>query len=365
LRKARNRASFRVVSGRAYLAFCTWPFALLVGSSIALVGRRAVAEEEAVRVAYSAPEACPDEPLFVARVRTRTQHGRFAEPGELARTFDVSIAAAPSDAGFAGQIAFVDVNGERAQRNVTGATCDEVTSSLALIMALSIDDRVAQGEASVSAPSPSPQPAAPSAPPKEATPSATASPSATTARPAPKPLSLRWGIGLNGGVSTWVGPNTAPVLGGFAEVGLRERSWSARLSAFDARQTKDVSAGQQAHFATDSLRLEACPVALRVGAHVSLSPCAAFDIGVLDASAKGAAVAPRSTPPLFWAAGVALLRLGAEIKGRLILNLDGELAAPLIRNDFRIENPDGSQSKVFQIAALGVGAKAGVGVRFP
>ena len=299
-------------------------------------------------------------------MRARTEHGRFAGPRELARTFDVSLTQSPHDAGFAGQIAFIDVDGAQAQRKVTGATCDEVTSSLALIMALSIDDRVALAEARDNQSTPSPPTAAPSEPPKKATPSPAASPRAPPSTAAPAALHLRWDIGVNGGALTWVAENTAFAFGVFGELGSREHTWSVRLSAFDARQTRDVQAGQQAHSATDWLRAELCPFALPIGAHVSVSPCAAFDVGALTVTAQGDAVIPRAAKTNPWAAGGALVRFGWEFEDRLILNLDGELGAPLSREDFRIQNPDGSTTRrAFQAPALGVGAKAGVGVRFP
>jgi hypothetical protein len=365
LRKARNRASLRAVLGRAFQSLVRSAFALLLAAGFGLVASRAAAEEEAVRVAYAAPDSCPDEQVFVSRVRARTQHGRFAEPGELARTFDVSLTESAGDAGFAGQIEFVDVDGQSARRSVAGATCDEVASSLALIMALSIDDRVALAGTRDNPSLPSAPLAALSEPPKKATPSPAASPSAPRTTVAPAALHLRWDVGANAGVLTWVAPQPAFVFGAFVALGSREHAWNARLSVFDARQTTDVRVAQQAHFAIDWLRLELCPLTLPLAAHISISPCAAFDGGALNGTASGDALSPNKNQPLFWAAGVALLRLSWEVQGRLILGLDGELAAPLIRHDFRIQNPDATFTSVFQVPSLGVGAKAGAAVRFP
>ena len=324
------------------------------------------AEEEVVRLEYAAPESCPDEQVFVARVRARTAHGRFAEPGELARTFEVSLVASEQGASFAGQIEFIDVGGERARRSVTGATCDEVTSSLALIMALSIDDRVAPTEARESAPSPSAQPAAPSAPPKEAKPSPPASFSPAPTRGEPTLLRLRWDIGVNVGALTWLTPRAAPLVGLFGEVGSRERSWSARLSAFSVRQTKTVSIGQ-ADFETDWLRAEFCPVAFAATRRVAFTPCAGFDAGAFFATAEGDSLTNIHNRTSFWASGAALLRLDWEVAGRLILGLDGELGVPLVRQGFGFNDPPPAQTttELFHVPALGVGAKAGVGLRFP
>jgi len=337
-----------------------WAALPLVSSSL-LVSVAASAEEEAVRVAYVAPVSCPDEQVFVARVRTRTEHGRFADPGELARTFEVRLSEAEHGAGFSGQIEFIDVDGSSARRSVTGATCDEVASSLALIMALSIDDRVAQTAAREQESSPSPPPAATRAPTKEAGPADAASAATHKRLLEPAPLQFRFQFGLNAGALNWVSPSVAPVFGGFAELGAREHTSSLRLSAFDARQTKVVRSGAEAHFATDWLRLDFCPLAFAIAPHVALSPCAAFDGGVLSARASGSALVRKTSSASFWAAGVALARLSWEIKGRFVLGLEGELAAPLIRHDFVINHPDWR----YQVPALGVGAKAGVGVRFP
>ncbi len=273
--------------GRVSPCLRGWCAALLI-ASVALVTSRASAEEEAVRVAYAAPASCPNEQVFVGRVRARTQHGRFAEPGELARTFDISLTSSPRDSGFAGQIEFIDVDGQNARRNVTGTTCDEVTSSLALIMALSIDDRVALTEARDNQSSALPPPAGASEPPKEATASLPARSSESPNKAAPAPLHLRWDVGVNAGVLTWVTPNAAFAFGAFAQFGSREHSWSVRLSGFDARETTDVRTGQRAHFAADFLRAELCPLALPVVSHVAVSPCVAFDGGVLNATGTGA-----------------------------------------------------------------------------
>jgi hypothetical protein len=330
-----------------------------------LFAARAAAQEEAVRVVYAAPRACPDEQVFIARVRDRTQHGRLAAPGELARTFDVALTESAPGAGFAGQIEFTDTDGQRAHRKVADASCDEVASSLALIMALSIDDRVALAEADAERPSPSAASVAHGAPPKKNTPSAAPSPAAAASAAPHAQGGRSWQLGANAGALSWVTSDITPMLGAFVELGSRAHAWSARLSGFDARRTSAASAGRQAHFATDWLRAEFCPLALPAQARFSIAPCAAFDVGVLNAAARGGAVRALSTNPVPWAAGVALLRLDWEITGRLSLSLDGELGAPLIRHDFSFKNADGSTSSAFRVPALGAGAKAGVGLRFP
>jgi len=97
-------------------------------------------EETAVRIQYRAPTACPDAASFMAQLRERTARGRFAEPNELARTFDVELSADAQ--GFTGDLEFLDDSGAKVSRHVHGEQCAAVVSSLALITALALDAAV-------------------------------------------------------------------------------------------------------------------------------------------------------------------------------------------------------------------------------
>jgi hypothetical protein len=127
-------------------------------------GVPAAGQEERVRVTYLAPAACPTEAEFLERVHSRVQRAHFAEPGELARAFDVTVSAESGDAGFLGRLEFVDTDGQHASRSLKGAACDELASSLALITALAVDDRIAEAPPDEVSPKPSPPPAEQSAP---------------------------------------------------------------------------------------------------------------------------------------------------------------------------------------------------------
>lgn len=368
-RAKRHEALRKISQSRKFAGVLGWAFRRLRGFlaglpwvlCCSLRAPAAAADEEAVRVAYSAPASCPDEQVFIQRVRVRTEHGRFASPSEPARTFAVTLSELTPDAGFSGQLEFIDVEGPRAQRTVTGATCDEVASSLALIVALSIDDRVAQTNVVKGPPAaaavPTPSGDSPRAASLSVSPNRTASPG--QGRPAS--VRLRWDMGAEAGLLSWVAPKVAFAFGAFVELGSRPSAWSARLSAFDARQT-EVNGLGQAKFATDWLRGEFCPLALRPGPHLSLSPCVAFDGGVLRATGSGPGLSSSFSTPLLWASADLLLRLGWEFRERLVLALDGELGAPLIRRDFLFENP---HTRVFRVPALGVATMVAVGVRFP
>ena len=109
------------------------------------------------------PAACPSEVDFLERVRSRVQRARFAEPGELAHTFEVTIGSADGDGAFLGRVEFVDSDGQRVARSLKGSACDELASGLALITALALDDRIAEAPPDDVSPKPSPPPAEPKA----------------------------------------------------------------------------------------------------------------------------------------------------------------------------------------------------------
>ena len=339
---------------------------MLSCAALELVASRADAQSEPVRVSYDAPASCPADSVFIERVRSRLQRGRFAETGELARAFDVTVTANADGKAFLGHLEFIASDGQSAVRNVSGNTCDDLVSSLALITALAIDDRSAESESESAEPAPLPSPprAAVSEPPKKIDPSTEATPrepESTEKRARPR---LRWDIGANAGVMSWVTDGAAFDVGAFAELGSRTPSWSARVSAFYSSDTKDSDA-RSANFKTAWLRLEGCPVAIALSGTVSLAPCAAFDAGLLRSQGEpSAALINTNTANNFWAAGVALARLSWVVRERLVIGLDGEVGVPLTRQDFQVRNSD-SGSTLLRVPKIGLGVKIGVGVRFP
>src|SRR5687767_5533485 len=116
---------------------------LVVGLTTLLVPVPAGASD-AVRFQYDAPVECPNEAAFVERVRERSQHGRFAAEGELARTFIVTITL--DESGATARVDFVDTDGSAVFRKVRGNTCEEAVSGIALVTALAIDGRATPEE---------------------------------------------------------------------------------------------------------------------------------------------------------------------------------------------------------------------------
>src|SRR5262249_31537182 len=91
---------------------------------------RAEAGDVPVRVVYGAPTGCPSEDAFFAEVAARTPRARRAAEEAPARTFEVSLMKG-SEASF-GRVTIRDADGTASERDVTGDTCGEVVSALAL-----------------------------------------------------------------------------------------------------------------------------------------------------------------------------------------------------------------------------------------
>lgn len=324
-------------------------------------GVPAAGQEERVRVAYLAPAACPTEAEFQARVSSRVQRAQFAVQGELARAFDVTIRTEAGKTSFLGRLEFVDTDGRRAARSLKGSQCDELASSLALITALAIDDRIAEAPPDAVSIEPSPPRPEPSAP----TPKANSESSASPRLPEPPdralrgPRRLRWELGVNAGVLSWITSSVAPEVGVYAELRSHSPSWSVRLSAFDARRSKSNPDLGSADFTADWARLEACPMTFGLSEHFSFSPCAALDLGRLRGTAR---TSNQESKDIVWGAGAGVLRLSWVYRERLVLGWDAELGVPFRHQNYKFENRTGT---LLSVPSWGPGAKFGVGVRFP
>lgn len=326
-----------------------------------------------MRIAYDSPPTCGDRSAFLERVRSRTEHGQLDETDTLAWQLEVSIREVPSPHGtrFVGQVAFDDPEQRHALRRVDGSSCEQVVSSLALVVALAIDDRVAWLDARAVAatpadpPLPSPPSVAASEPPKKEVEPARARPVSAAARePRPEAAAstLAWTVGGTVGALSWLGPEPALALGVFAELGEATSAATLRVSFVDSRQSPTLF-GVASHFTGDFGRIEACPVSLVRSSRISLSPCLGLDAGVLRASVDPTAQLTSATSKtIFWGAVAAAMRLRWRPAWRLSLDLDGELAVPVVRHTFQLENP---QRQLFEVPAIGVGTKIGVGLHFP
>jgi hypothetical protein len=336
------------------------------------MGAAARAEiQETVRIEYTATGAagvCPNASEFVAAVSARTASVRFANGGEAARSFVVSIADGADGArGARGRLVVHDRTGDL-QRDIEGASCAEVADTLALIVALAIDPKALATTATTA---PSPAPAPPPSPAVSTDPVPTSStapipvvspaPPDERARAAPRePVAARPVFSLGAGFAwtSGVAPGTLVGPDVFAERRAASDAWYAHaLRLSFARTATDALAepGGTARFVWTAARLDGCVRGLRV-ADFRVSPCAQLELGALEAFG-GAVDHPRSASHPWLAAGAAL-RARRYVIGALFAEATLALRAALLPERFYFE-PNASFYRVPPIGgALGVGVGA-------
>src|SRR5262249_29170838 len=94
------------------------------------------AQVESVHLDYDASSGCPDRSAFVAEVTARTTRARFVDETPDVRSFKVAVRN-QAERAVGSLVSNTAETG--AERKVSGKTCAEVVSALALITALAID----------------------------------------------------------------------------------------------------------------------------------------------------------------------------------------------------------------------------------
>jgi hypothetical protein len=301
---------------------------------------------EPIHLVYRAPADCVDEATFVEAVHARTALVRFTA-SEQGRTFDVEIRA--EGPLFKGQLRTVDADEHPSQRGFQTGSCGELTSALALLIALAVDPHASAD----AAPPPPPRVYPPLAPDRPA--------AGDVSSPAPeRHVAAEAGasVFLLGGV-TPVPLVGAGVLAGLADV--RSSAWSPalRLGASFGSTTVVGPSFDRAAFAWVAGRVEGCPSRWNAGSF-SLWPCAETDVGELRA--RGIQVMVGETRGVTWWSVGGLLRARWTPRPQLFAEVVLGAAASLTRPIFAFETP---YRQVFQPdAAIAHGALA-LGATFP
>jgi hypothetical protein len=337
-------------------------FALLLVVSVASPSR-AEATDVAIRFQYAAPPECPDAAAFAARVRQRTSRGRLAEPGELARTFDVGVMADAN--GFSGQIEFLDDGGVKVNRQLHGEQCDAVVSSLALITALALDATLREAEPEP----PAEPPRAPvkTPPPAQPRPLAKVPAEAIAAwSPAREPHLLQARVGIGGALSTVLdsprGDSVAPRIGLFGQLEWRN-AVALRLTAHVDALDFTVDEGRRAKVRILAVETSFCPWFLRSGA-VGFYPCGVLDLGSLRAEGeRGDKLTTAGSDAIVWASVGLEARLLFDFSTLpLWVELSGSAGFPLVATHrFQFQRPI---ARVYEVPRFPVATGVAFGVRF-
>ncbi|MBX3202223.1 MAG: hypothetical protein KF894_29100 [Labilithrix sp.] len=310
-------------------------------------------------LAYEAPTGCPERKDFLAAIHARTTRPELAAPGESAPELTVSIEAAGDRT--VGRLDVLEPGGEPQRRTVASRTCAEVAKALALVAALLLDpDAHAGSDAIAEPPEPGPlDPAPPAARPRARQPRARR-PERTRPDEDARRVALSAGIAL--GAIGGVGPAIAPRAGALFDVELAPRAPAAgvtlrlapsfRVAADVAATSSDLASGAQ-HYLWLGGTLGACPARLSLGTHIRLAPCGALQIGVHSGRTTAVTNPTASSDP--WLAPLAGVRLEWALGSSVSLELQGDVAFPLLRSRFFLA----PSTTIFEMPGItGVGSLA-------
>ncbi|HWZ93508.1 MAG TPA: hypothetical protein VNW92_31830 [Polyangiaceae bacterium] len=149
-----------------------------LAATLLCVAVPARADKETIALTYDAGAGCPDKKQFVFRVHTFTSKAEIANDDDAAlhRTFAVQVLRSGNTVR--GELT-IDDRGAKTTRHVSGATCDEVISALALATAIAVDPDALGG----STPDATEPPTASEPPAPAAKPAPTPDAAGTRARP--------------------------------------------------------------------------------------------------------------------------------------------------------------------------------------
>ena len=354
-----------------------------IGACVAILTIAGVARAqdaaEPLAVAYEAPEGCPRSEAFFQEISARTTKARAAQPNERARVMHVVVTR--SGGQHEGRLWIEDASASSTARSVSGKTCGEVISALALIGALAVDPRAstapiaappiatdqagaapadARGPAA-SPPAATPLPAAAS-PPAAPVPARAPDAEAGTSPPAgPAGPRGRIEVGVQAEVSFMAGAVASGRLFGDLSIGPRGGLFAPAIRiaitrSLDVDRTAAIG-GATLHWTTGGL--DVCPVRIALARLLALRPCGGGSVGVVDASGTGfAGTVSRSRP---WATLSALGRLVWEPLPFLDLELEAGVIAALYRESFFFA----PNVAVYEAPPAALLSRAGFGLRFP
>jgi hypothetical protein len=370
----------------------------LVGSATLVSPRAARAEPQTPFRVESLPGAtCSSGDPFAAQLLRRTERVREAVGDEPAVVFRLDVNLGKNRA--AGRLTVREPDGSELERDVAGASCQEVVSAMVLIAAILLDPNASLEPLPVPEP-PRPPPPPPRAPPSSDRPapvgpvipagrtpptgalvrpratiekdarrraSASRPESGVTAARAGRPgmlgrLTAGGGVGfaLEGAPMPKVAAGVA-ILG---SVSLERRSILSPLLEGSGVRTQTVRADTpsgRAEFGFSSVRLLACPVRFPAVSVLAVRPCALGELGELVGIGKvtehPALVVAR------WAAVGVALRAGVRLVGPLALVGQGALVVPLIRHQFYFD-PHGPETTALEVPASGFSGRVGVAAEF-
>jgi hypothetical protein len=291
-----------------------------------------------VRIVESA-DGCVLGEHFTEQLLQRTAVARIAKPGEEALAIHVSLRI--EEGVVHGRMTLRETNGSVTEREITGASCAEVTAALALVAAVILDPSISTST---------------STEPRR---------HATTAPPEMKAESAwRFGVGPALGAEGAVAPEIVPSIAvvGEAELELGHR-FSPRFSLSFGRTTTSHLRVQTstATLRFTFARVSICPARWPSDATLVLRPCGLFEAGVLRGAGEATLDPGRANAP--WIAPGGSVRADFKLWKTLLISLEGGAVIPLLRHEFYFD-PDAPDNVAFEVPSAGATSRLGVFLQF-
>jgi hypothetical protein len=314
------------------------------------------ADKETIALDYAPATGCPDRTRFVERVRTFTSKAEIvSDESATHRRFEIRVSRVGG--AVRGELTIVDHVG-RTTRTVSGTSCDEVISALALATAIAVDPEALGAE-----PAPRTGALAPTAPPASRPPP-TKSPAlakpdrALLTEPVPKSEPRRRLLDLSVGVRLADTLAPFPKLEGSVELGT---TYFATLElhvggAFGPKQHND-----QAEFG-DWLGWVGAGYQLSDLEPISVWASASLELGRVRATGRN--VSPAFSVDRTWAAVDVGLCGRVDGLGPLFFQAFAGGRAPLLLQRYVVQENTGKLQELHQVEQLGYLLTLSVGVHF-
>jgi hypothetical protein len=313
--------------------------AAALGAAVAATGLAPTAQAEAVHLSYTAPASCPAEAALVDAVVRNGGHLTREAEALPARSFAVSV---EEGRGITGRLAVRSLTGEEAVRTIQGTRCEDVVSSLGVLVSLALDPDVA----SPAEPEPAPTPGVAPEPPA----SHAAEKDRTTPKDPPGPLPFGWRFGASTeGSLGGLGTDIAAGLAAYVDLVHDVPDWSAfalrvgaEIAASSTGDNRTPNFSGRSGLQRRVLRAELCPARALVrqpwdASTIELWACARLDAGVVQASSGSFApvdtawLAPGPKLAVRWVTRHFFFELG----GGLMFPLDRRLALDAYGDAYR------------------------------
>jgi len=337
--------------------------ALLLPSTALSPGTARADAPTPFHVAFASGSACSNAEQLSNELLQRTRRLRLARAEERALSFHVAISA--SSSGFTGTLSVLELDGSETRRDVRGASCDEITSAMAIIGAVLVDPNAG------AAPAPEPQidpppppPPAPTLNPPSPQPEPETPREAPTEPEAASPLRVGFGGSVALALEGAIAPQWTPALALALEATLeRDAILSPLLSVALQRSFPAHSSTPNgvARFDWSAVRVSACPIRWPArSAPYALRPCAFLELGALDATGEHTQRAATTSVP--WTALGSTLRFEYSPIKPLLVALDGGIVLPLRHDSFYFD-PKAEATTAFTIPSAAFTARVAIATR--